>query len=101
MTKPTHYHPQFDCCGVAKSDDWIAANAELFNATSLPMSCCRSSPGAIGMVTCPDMPDKKTLRQTGCITSFGAFIKSHAVSLGAAGIVLAVIQVGSGNIIGF
>ncbi|XP_052562848.1 CD63 antigen [Culex pipiens pallens] len=60
--------------------------------SSTAAAAASSSPGAIGMVTCPDMPDKKTLRQTGCITSFGAFIKSHAVSLGAAGIVLAVIQ---------
>lgn len=82
----------FDCCGVSKSDDWIAANTERFNSTFLPMSCCRTAPGAIGQVNCPDMPDKKTLRTTGCLTSFGAFIKSHAVSLGAAGIVLAVIQ---------
>lgn len=82
----------FDCCGVSKSDDWIAADAERFNSTFLPMSCCRQAPGAIGQITCPDLPDKKTLRTTGCITSFGAFIKSHAVSLGAAGIVLAVIQ---------
>lgn len=82
----------FNCCGVQGSDDWAAANDKLFNATYLPMTCCSAQPGAIGSVSCidPDHPD--TLRKTGCIVSFGDFIKSHAVSLGAAGIALAIVQ---------
>lgn len=82
----------FNCCGVNNSDDWVKSNPDHFNATFLPMSCCRTSPGSIGMVRCIDEAHPDTLRKTGCITSFGDFIKSHAVSLGAAGIAIAVIQ---------
>uniref|UniRef100_A0A182MNY8 Tetraspanin n=1 Tax=Anopheles culicifacies TaxID=139723 RepID=A0A182MNY8_9DIPT len=83
----------FDCCGVYNSSDWSRANSAKFNETFLPMSCCRKQTGAVGFVSCPD-PDSATLRKTGCIDSFGDFIKAHAVSLGAAGIALAVIQSG-------
>ncbi|XP_055639402.1 CD63 antigen [Toxorhynchites rutilus septentrionalis] len=82
----------FDCCGVVNSSDWKMSNEELFKPPALPMSCCRASPGAIGQILCQDEKHPETLRQTGCITSFGDFIRSHAVSLGAAGIALAVIQ---------
>lgn len=82
----------FDCCGVNNSTDWSIKNNQLFNETFLPMSCCRSLPGAIGTVRCIDPDHKDTLRKTGCIDSFGNFIKAHAVSLGAAGIAIAVIQ---------
>uniref|UniRef100_A0A182PKV3 Tetraspanin n=1 Tax=Anopheles epiroticus TaxID=199890 RepID=A0A182PKV3_9DIPT len=81
----------FDCCGVYNSSDWAHANPTKFNETFLPMTCCRQQTGAVGYVSCPD-PNSATLRKTGCIDSFGDFIKAHAVSLGAAGIVLAVIQ---------
>lgn len=81
----------FDCCGVHNSTDWSMNNDRL-NATFLPMSCCRSITGAIGTVSCIDPAHPETLRKTGCVTSFGNFIKSHAVSLGAAGIAIAVIQ---------
>uniref|UniRef100_A0A182SPQ2 Tetraspanin n=1 Tax=Anopheles maculatus TaxID=74869 RepID=A0A182SPQ2_9DIPT len=82
----------FDCCGVYNSSDWSRANPTKFNETFLPMTCCRQQTGAVGIVACPD-PASATLRKTGCIDSFGDFIKAHAVSLGAAGIALAVIQV--------
>ncbi|XP_052866474.1 CD63 antigen [Anopheles cruzii] len=80
----------FDCCGVHNSSDWVTAG-EKFNATFLPMSCCRVETGAIGYVACPDT-NSTTLRKDGCVDSFGNFIKAHAVSLGAVGIALAVIQ---------
>lgn len=82
----------FDCCGVHNSSDWGKTNQQLFNETFLPMSCCRTTPGAIGAVHCVDPIHPETLRKTGCVTSFGNFIKAHAVSLGAAGIAIAVIQ---------
>lgn len=82
----------FDCCGVNSSKDWSIPENPLFNETFLPMSCCRPITGAIGTVKCIDPENEWTLRKTGCVTSFGNFIKSHAVSLGAAGIAIAVIQ---------
>lgn len=82
----------FDCCGVDSSKDWAIPQNPLFNETFLPMSCCRAVTGAIGTVKCIDPDHEETLRKTGCVTSFGNFIKSHAVSLGAAGIAIAVIQ---------
>ncbi|XP_055599594.1 CD63 antigen [Uranotaenia lowii] len=82
----------FDCCGVNNYSDWQTSNPDKFKDTNLPMSCCRSSPGAVGMVKCMDPENPKTLRSTPCVKSFGDFIKSHAVSLGAAGIAIAVIQ---------
>ncbi|XP_053674896.1 CD63 antigen [Anopheles nili] len=81
----------FDCCGVDGSLDWSRANSNKFNETFLPMTCCRPLTGAVGYVSCPDA-NNSTLRTTGCINSFGDFIKAHAVSLGAAGVALAVIQ---------
>uniref|UniRef100_A0A182J8J5 Tetraspanin n=1 Tax=Anopheles atroparvus TaxID=41427 RepID=A0A182J8J5_ANOAO len=81
----------FDCCGVYNSSDWGRANSAVFNETFLPMTCCRPQTGAVGSVSCPDA-SSNTLRKTGCVDSFGDFIKAHAVSLGAAGIALAVIQ---------
>ncbi|EAT45474.1 AAEL003210-PA [Aedes aegypti] len=82
----------FDCCGVNNASDWGKTNDKLFNDTFLPMSCCRTTTGAIGTVRCMDPDHKETLRTTGCLNSFGSFIKAHAVSLGAAGIAIAVIQ---------
>lgn len=37
--------------------------------------------------------DTKTIFKDGCLISFGNFIKAHAVSLGAAGLVIALFQV--------
>lgn len=47
--------------------------------------------GVIGSLTCDS--DSEGLFKAGCVQQFGSYIKSHAVSLGAAGIALAVIQV--------
>lgn len=82
----------FNCCGVDNKDDWAKANDKLFNATFLPMTCCKIPTGAIGTMQCYDPANNGTLRTTGCIKSFGNFINAHAISLGAAGIAIAVIQ---------
>uniref|UniRef100_U5EZJ8 Tetraspanin n=1 Tax=Corethrella appendiculata TaxID=1370023 RepID=U5EZJ8_9DIPT len=81
----------FDCCGLSNPvEDWKAAG---FNATEIPMSCCRPQIGAIGVLHCPPQENEAiVLRKTGCVQAFGDYIKSHAVSLGAAGIILAIIQ---------
>ncbi|XP_058450550.1 CD63 antigen-like [Malaya genurostris] len=82
----------FDCCGVDSSDDWIKSNDKLFNATTLPMTCCRTAVGTIGYIKCPDSEFPDRMRKDGCVKSFGNYIRSHAVSLGSAGIAIAVIQ---------
>lgn len=57
----------------------------------IPVSCCSISNGVIGSLTCDS--ESEGLSHVGCVDRFGSYIKSHAVSLGAAGIALAVIQV--------
>lgn len=47
--------------------------------------------GVIGSLTCDS--ESEGLFKVGCVERFGSYIKSHAVSLGAAGIAIAVIQV--------
>lgn len=41
----------------------------------------------------PDAIENHDPYETGCVDSFGAFIQSHAVTLGGAGIAIAMIQV--------
>lgn len=58
--------------------------------TGLPLSCCIIPPGATNTFTCDDKSE--TIRPDGCLNAFGNFIKAHALSLGAAGISIAVVQ---------
>lgn len=56
------------------------------------MSCCKPEVGVIGNKECTlEKPDNVYL--SGCVTEFGNFVQEHAVSLGAAGLILAFIQV--------
>lgn len=57
----------------------------------IPLSCCMVQNGVIGEFICDST--NAGLFEVGCVDQFGSFIKSHAVSLGAAGIAIAVIQV--------
>ncbi|XP_063699897.1 CD63 antigen-like [Culicoides brevitarsis] len=80
----------YQCCGVNSPKDWIEV---LHNDTNdgLPISCCKPETGIIGNRECNlKMTDK--VYQNGCVVEFGNFVQAHAVSLGAAGIVLAFIQ---------
>ncbi|XP_055544058.1 CD63 antigen-like [Wyeomyia smithii] len=85
-------HTTYNCCGVESSKEWAEANPALFNISYLPMSCCVEPPVSIGYRRCVDENHPELLRSSGCIESFGNYIKSHAISIGAAGIAIAVIQ---------
>jgi CD63 antigen len=75
----------FKCCGLEDGlSDWQKA----INGT--PLTCCEIPHGVIDTFTCNDKTE--TLHGDGCVASFGAFIQTHAKSLGLAGIGLAVIQ---------
>lgn len=82
----------YNCCGVESWKEWSQVNPELFNETYLPMSCCEQPSVSIGYLRCVDEKHPELLRSTGCVQSFGNYIKSHAISIGAAGIAIAVIQ---------
>lgn len=93
---------QFQCCGIDSPDDWKLTEG-------IPMSCCTideglkqifhkvinlkilffSLSGAIGQFNCTNQNAFKT----GCLVMLSTYVKSHAVSLGAAGVTLALIQV--------
>lgn len=95
---------QFECCGAEGFTDWANIN----NTESdgyIPISCCTPSNGVVFGIICYDgnLPDdlKENYPQIeasppyekGCVESFGDFVKSHAVTLGGAGIAIAMIQV--------
>lgn len=56
------------------------------------MTCCRIPYGTVNNAECSSNTTTAILWKDGCVTTFGNFISDHAVSLGAAGIALAVIQ---------
>lgn len=74
----------YRCCGLQSSDDWLAA----VNGT--PLSCCEIPHGKLDTFYCNK--DQETMHGVGCVEAFGNFIKSHAMSLAIAGLVLAIIQ---------
>ncbi|XP_011176670.1 CD63 antigen [Zeugodacus cucurbitae] len=76
----------FDCCGVNSYADWSQFNG------SLPLSCCVIPTGVVGTYSCTNKTESSRLHGKGCLTEFSNFIEAHAVSLGACGIVLAIIQ---------
>ncbi|XP_017152530.1 CD63 antigen [Drosophila miranda] len=79
----------FDCCGVSDYKDW----AVTFPNASLPISCCTIPVGAAGTFSCFGNFTSEGLRHDyGCLDGFSNYIASHAVSLGAAGVVIAVLQ---------
>lgn len=77
---------QFECCGVDSYEDWEKVNDEGL----IPVSCCAEIPGTIGSFNCSG--ETETLFKAGCAASFGDYIRAHAVSLGAAGVAICVIQ---------
>ncbi|KAH8273815.1 hypothetical protein KR044_001138 [Drosophila immigrans] len=79
----------FHCCGVTNYTDWRVE----FKNGSLPISCCSIPVGALGTFTCDD--DNGNMNRNtngGCLLGFSNYISDHAVSLGAAGVVIAVLQ---------
>lgn len=79
---------QFTCCGVESYKDW---NATL--AGKLPLSCCRLPVGQVGEFSCTMENEDVNRYSLGCLSEFSNYIAAHAVSLGAAGVVIAILQV--------
>lgn len=82
---------QYKCCGVDAPKDWIGI-VSTETEKNLPMSCCKPEIGIIGTKECK-LDQTTKVYQTGCAVEFGNFVREHAVSLGASGIILAFIQV--------
>ncbi|KAH8283447.1 hypothetical protein KR018_002126 [Drosophila ironensis] len=79
----------FDCCGVNRFDDWN----KTFTNGDLPISCCNVPVGQAGTFNCWSNDTSVADRhESGCLDGFSNYIASHAVSLGAAGVVIAVLQ---------
>ncbi|XP_017057374.1 CD63 antigen [Drosophila ficusphila] len=80
---------EFDCCGVKNYQDWLVT----FPNGSLPISCCTIPVGAAGTFECSNntasLPNR---HKDGCLDGFSNYIAAHAVSLGAAGVVIAILQ---------
>jgi CD63 antigen len=74
----------YKCCGMDSYVDWVKA----VNGT--PLSCCEIPHATLDKFTCGG--EQETLHKVGCVQAFGDFIRSHALSLGLAGVVLAAIQ---------
>lgn len=80
----------FQCCGVLNYTDWKT----VFNNDDLPLSCCSIPAGAVGTFSCnTDITNMNRNKNGGCLLGFSDYIADHAVSLGAAGIVIAILQV--------
>jgi len=79
---------EYNCCGVTSYSDWTLAIND--NLGSLPISCCDTT-GVIGAAYCTTQ-NKETIRPEGCVEQFGYFLEGHAATLGAVGIVIALIQ---------
>lgn len=80
----------FNCCGVTNYTDW----KQVFNNTNLPISCCSIPVGAVGTFSCTaENSDNNRNDRVGCLLDFSNYIADHAVSLGAAGVIIAVLQV--------
>lgn len=74
----------FHCCGLESSEDWMNA------VRGIPLSCCDIPHGQLDNFHCDST--QATMHDKGCLEAFGSFIKSHAMSLAIAGLVLAIIQ---------
>ncbi|XP_053624371.1 CD63 antigen-like [Plodia interpunctella] len=80
---------QFECCGVINATDWLTA-LDTSTSGGLPVSCCRHEYGAVATFECT--VHSKNVYTTGCSDAFGTWVRSHAGSIGAAGIFLVLMQ---------
>ncbi|ALC39012.1 Tsp29Fa [Drosophila busckii] len=79
----------FNCCGNTNYTDWKV----VFNNFDLPLSCCKIPYGTVGTFSCSaSMYSLDRNENVGCLLGFSDYIATHAVSLGAAGVVIAVLQ---------
>ncbi|XP_063821518.1 CD63 antigen-like [Ostrinia nubilalis] len=82
----------FSCCGVNNASDWLAPLGTANTDQGLPLSCCQFPFGTITVFNCTMATPAPTLRTEGCSTAFGAWVQSHAGSIGIAGIFLVLLQ---------
>ncbi|KAH8418838.1 hypothetical protein KR222_001031 [Zaprionus bogoriensis] len=80
----------FHCCGVWNYSDW----KNVFHNEELPLSCCNIPVGAVGTFSCDasNANNNRNGNGQGCLVGFSDYIAEHAVSLGAAGVVIAILQ---------
>ncbi|KAL5281830.1 hypothetical protein ACFFRR_005260 [Megaselia abdita] len=87
---------EFTCCGTNDYTDWKLETkvnlANNYTADALPISCCAMPPGEIGSFYCVALNGDMNRYADGCLTEFSSYISAHAVSLGAAGVIIAIIQ---------
>lgn len=79
---------QFECCGVVNASDWIIPLGTQ-ETSGLPVSCCNHVYGTVQIFNCT----VETAYRIGCSEAFGSWVKSHAASIGAAGVFLVLMQV--------
>lgn len=77
----------FTCCGVESYKDWGTKFQD-----KLPISCCALPNGIVGEFTCTINNEDANRYSDGCLAEFSNYIAAHAVSLGAAGVIIAVLQ---------
>jgi len=71
------------CCGVEGANDWLLADTK-----GIPMSCCPVKSGAVTNYTC----GLENANKIGCLVTLTDYISTHAVSLGTAGVIVALFQ---------
>jgi len=73
----------FQCCGLDEPKDWMDQPTK-----GIPVSCCKIESGTIDSINCT----VTNAFQQGCLNKLSVYVKEHAVSLGAAGVTLALFQ---------
>ncbi|KAJ6632652.1 CD63 antigen, partial [Pseudolycoriella hygida] len=73
----------FECCGLDKPGDWMKDPTN-----GIPVSCCKVESGTIGSINCTE----ENSFQQGCLKLLTIYIEDHAVSLGTAGVIVALVQ---------
>uniref|UniRef100_A0A6B2EGM2 Tetraspanin n=1 Tax=Phlebotomus kandelakii TaxID=1109342 RepID=A0A6B2EGM2_9DIPT len=78
---------RYQCCGIHNYTDW--QNIPTSENKDMPMTCCNIPYGTLGTFNCTE---ELAAVRVGCLEEFGLFIEAHAVSLGAAGIAICIVQ---------
>nr|QXL43071.1 CD63 antigen [Nephotettix cincticeps] len=72
------------CCGTKNYTDWMNILGEL------PMTCCTSKKGAVGVTTCGITSPE--LHRTPCIVALGNIVKENSSTIGFTGLGIGFIQ---------
>jgi len=73
----------FECCGLDGPNDWMLQPIQ-----GVPVSCCKVESGLVTTLNC----NITNAFPKGCLNKLSVYVKEHAVSLGTAGVILAMIQ---------